>query len=52
MRTEKEIDEVLKKLDEEMQEKVGADMPTEVTKLTWMVRITLLWVKGDLESLK
>ncbi len=53
MRTEKEINGVLKNLDEEIQKNVGdTDMPKEVFQNSWLIRCTLLWVKGELENLK
>ena len=53
MRTEKEIDEVLEKLDAELQKIIGNDdVPKELFRYMWNLRITLLWVKGKLESVK
>ena len=53
MRTEKEINEILKIIDSEMQKNGGDyDVNSDLFRLSWVIRTTLLWVKGELENLK
>ncbi len=52
MRTEKEVDQVLKQIDEEMQKQTGnLDLPIEVFRGAAVIRTTLLWVKGELDNI-
>lgn len=50
LREQKEIVELLGKLDKDMQTHIG-NQNLGVFKQTWLVRTTLLWVLGELESI-
>lgn len=50
---EKEINEVLKKIDEGAQKMVGKpDCSDNQCRMLWVMRTTLLWVKGDLKDIQ
>lgn len=52
LRTEQEINDVLQKIDREVQKHIGEEeTPVQLFKELWFIRTSLLWVKGELENI-